>query len=276
MLWTNYLFGHERIAYVIRRISIKIFQSYRGFRKQEGKIQNRHASYCPHSFISVYLCPFMKQTAPTILYEDNHIIAVNKPAGWLVQGDETGDKPLSDWLKEYIKEKFNKPGDVYLGVLHRIDRPVSGIVLFARTSKAAERMSKMFQQGGIEKYYSAEVKGFFKNDNGALESYITRNEANNTSKSHLNEVPDSKHAKLEYKVVKRGSKHTLLEILLHTGRHHQIRAQLSAIRCPIVGDVKYGFPTPNADGSINLHACRVVFEHPVTKKEVVIESKPGF
>ncbi len=164
----------------------------------------------------------MQHSTPTILYEDNHLLAVNKPAGWLVQGDATGDKPLSDWVKEYIKTKLNKPGDVYLGVLHRIDRPVSGIVLFARTSKAAERMSKSIHQHDIKKYYIAEVKGTPNTEEGILEHYITRNESNNTSKAFKKEVPNSKHAKLEYRVLEQRSKTSIIEILLHTGRHHQI------------------------------------------------------
>ena len=211
-----------------------------------------------------------------ILYEDNHILAVNKPAGWLVQGDSTGDMPLSDWVKIYIKEKLNKPGDVYLGVLHRIDRPVSGIVLFARTSKAAERMSKAIQGHQVKKYYIAEVKGIPQNEEGILEHFILRNEAKNTSKAHMKEVPYSKSAKLEYRVLEQKGKNSIVEILLHTGRHHQIRAQFAAIKCPIIGDIKYGYSNPNTDGSINLHAYKVQFEHPVKKEMVEIISKPDF
>jgi 23S rRNA pseudouridine1911/1915/1917 synthase len=218
----------------------------------------------------------VQQDTPVILYEDNHIIAVNKPAGWLVQGDSTGDAPLSDWVKQYIKTKLNKPGDVYLGVLHRIDRPVSGIVLFARTSKAAERMSKAIQQNHIRKFYIAEVKGLPQTD-PILEHFIVRNEANNTSKAFIREVPNSKFAKLEYRILEKLGKNSIVEILLHTGRHHQIRAQFAAIHCPIVGDVKYGYPEPNSDGSsINLHAWKVEFEHPVKKEMIEILCPPAF
>jgi 23S rRNA pseudouridine1911/1915/1917 synthase len=218
----------------------------------------------------------MKNNNPTILYEDNHLVAVNKPAGWLVQGDETGDKPLSEWVKEYIKKKMDKPGEVYLGVLHRIDRPVSGIVLFARTSKAAERLSKAIQNHQVQKTYIAEVKGSPITNTGVLEHFITRNEINNTSKAHLKEVPNSKYAKLEYKVFESRKSTSLVEILLHTGRHHQIRVQLASIGCPIVGDLKYGYPKANPDASINLHAWKLLFEHPVTKLEIEIISEPGF
>lgn len=213
---------------------------------------------------------------PTILFEDNHIIAVNKPAGWLVQGDATGDKPLSDWVKDYIKQKYQKPGDVYLGVLHRIDRPVSGIVLFARTSKAAERMSKAIQQRQLSKIYIAEIKGVPAHLEATLEHFIVRNESNNTSKAYNREVPKSKDARLYYKVIERRGKNSLVEIDLDTGRHHQIRVQFSSIQCPIVGDVKYGYPAPNSDGSINLHAYKVQFEHPVKKEMIEIKCEPPF
>lgn len=218
----------------------------------------------------------MNSQTPTILYEDNHILAVNKPAGWLVQGDATGDKPLSDWVKDYIKGKYQKPGDVYLGVLHRIDRPVSGIVLFARTSKAAERMSKAIQQRQLSKIYIAEIKGVPANLEATLEHFIVRNESNNTSKAYTREVPNSKDARLFYKVIERRGKNSLVEIDLDTGRHHQIRVQFSSIQCPIVGDVKYGYPNPNSDGSINLHAYKVQFEHPVKKEMMEIRCEPPF
>lgn len=218
----------------------------------------------------------MKSKYPKILFEDNHLIAVDKPAGWLVQGDDTGDKPLSEWVKEYIKKKLNKPGDVYLGVLHRIDRPVSGIVLFARTSKAAERMSKAIQLHRMKKYYIAEVKGTPSEISGTLEHYMVRIELNNTSKAHIKPVPNSKEAKLDYRVLEQRGKISRVEILLHTGRHHQIRAQFSAINCPIVGDLKYGYATPNSDASINLHAYKVQFEHPVKMEMMEIISLPSF
>ncbi len=224
----------------------------------------------------IFALEVMRHQQPTILYEDNHILAVNKPSGWLVQGDDTGDMPLSDWVKSYIKKKYNKPGDVYLGVLHRIDRPVSGIVLFARTSKAAVRMSKALQTHEIKKYYSAEIAGYPPAESGTLEHHITRNETNNTAKAHIKATPQSKPAKLEYRVIEKRASSTLIEILLHTGRHHQIRAQMAAIGCAIVGDLKYGYPKPNSDSSINLHACKVVFQHPVKQEDIEIKVPSRF
>jgi 23S rRNA pseudouridine1911/1915/1917 synthase len=200
-----------------------------------------------------------------ILHEDNHIIVVNKRVGDIVQGDKTGDKPLSEVVKEYVKEKHNKPGEVFLGVVHRLDRPTSGIVVFARTSKALTRLNEMFSNRETQKTYWAIVKNRPENAEATLVHYLKRNEKNNTSKAHLKEVPESKKASLEYKIIKELDNYFALEINLHTGRHHQIRAQLAAINCPIKGDLKYGFDRSNTDGGIHLHARKLVFSHPVTK-----------
>ena len=205
-----------------------------------------------------------------ILHEDNHLIVVNKRAGDIVQGDKTGDKPLSDVVKEYIKEKYNKPGEVFLGVVHRLDRPTTGIVVFARTSKALSRMNELFSNRATQKTYWAVVKNKPEKSQDKLVHYIKRNEKNNTSKAHLNEVPDSKLASLEYKIIKELTNYTALEIELHTGRHHQIRAQLAAIGSPIKGDLKYGFDRSNPDGGIHLHARKLCFTHPVSKEAITI------
>jgi 23S rRNA pseudouridine1911/1915/1917 synthase len=188
-----------------------------------------------------------------IIHEDNHIIVVNKRVGDIVQGDKTGDKPLSEIVKEYIKEKYNKPGDVFLGVVHRLDRPTSGIVIFARTSKALTRLNELFKNRETQKTYWAIVKNKPKNSEDTLTHYLKRNEKNNTSKAHINEVTESKIASLDYKIIQELTNYFALEINLHTGRHHQIRAQLSAIGCPIKGDLKYGFDRSNLDGGIHLH-----------------------
>ena len=203
-----------------------------------------------------------------ILHEDNHIIVINKRVGDIVQGDKTGDKPLSDIVKEYIKEKYNKPGDVFLGVVHRLDRPTTGIVVFARTSKALERLNKMFSERETQKTYWAVVKNRTSKNEDNLVHYLVRNEKNNTSKAHLKEVPNSKKASLDYKIIKELNNHFALEINLHTGRHHQIRAQLSAIGSPIKGDLKYGFDRSNPDGGIHLHARKLCFIHPVSKEKI--------
>ena len=205
-----------------------------------------------------------------ILHEDNHLIVVNKRVGDIVQGDKTGDKPLSDVVKEYIKEKYNKPGEVFLGVVHRLDRPTTGIVVFARTSKALSRMNELFSNRETQKTYWAVVKNKPEKSQDKLVHYIKRNEKNNTSKAHLNEVPDSKLASLEYKIIKELTNYTALEIELHTGRHHQIRAQLAAIGSPIKGDLKYGFDRSNPDGGIHLHARKLCFTHPVSKEAITI------
>jgi 23S rRNA pseudouridine1911/1915/1917 synthase len=207
-----------------------------------------------------------------ILHEDNHLIVVNKRVGDIVQGDKTGDKPLSDVVKEYIKDKYNKPGEVFLGVVHRLDRPTTGIVVFARTSKALTRMNELFSNRETQKTYWAIVKNRPPIAEDKLVHYLKRNEKNNSSKAHSKEVPDSKLASLDYKIIKELNNYFALEINLHTGRHHQIRAQLSAIGSPIKGDLKYGFDRSNPDGGIHLHARKLVFIHPVSKENIIIEA----
>ncbi len=205
-----------------------------------------------------------------VLHEDNHIIVVNKRVGDIVQGDKTGDQPLSDVVKSYLKEKYNKPGEVYLGVVHRLDRPTTGIVVFARTSKALTRLNEMFKNRETQKTYWAVVKNAPEPAAATLEHYLVRNSKNNTSKAHSKEVPESKLARLDYKVIYKLTNYSLLEINLHTGRHHQIRAQLAAIGCPIKGDLKYGFNRSNLDGGIHLHARKLSFVHPVSKEMLSI------
>lgn len=205
-----------------------------------------------------------------VLHEDNHLIVVNKRVGDIVQGDKTGDKPLSDVVKEYIKDKYNKPGEVFLGVVHRLDRPTTGIVVFARTSKALTRMNELFSNRETQKTYWAIVKNKPLNKEDKLVHYLKRNEKNNTSKAHTREVPESKLASLDYKIIATLQNYYALEINLHTGRHHQIRAQLAAIGSPIKGDLKYGFDRSNPDGGIHLHARKLVFDHPVTKENINI------
>ena len=190
--------------------------------------------------------------------------------GDIVQGDKTGDKPLSDVVKEYIKDKYKKPGEVFLGVIHRLDRPTTGIVVFARTSKALTRMNELFSNRETQKTYWAIVKNKPQNSEDKLIHFIKRNEKNNTSKAHLKEVPESKLASLDYKIIKELQNYVALEINLHTGRHHQIRAQLAAIGSPIKGDLKYGFDRSNPDGGIHLHARKLVFTHPVSKIEMIV------
>ena len=205
-----------------------------------------------------------------VIHEDNHLIVVNKRVGDIVQGDKTGDKPLSDVVKEYIKEKYNKPGEVFLGVVHRLDRPTTGIVVFARTSKALTRMNELFSNRETQKTYWCIVKNKPSKSEDKLVHFLKRNEKNNTSKAHLKEVTESKLASLDYKIIKELNNYFALEINLHTGRHHQIRAQLSAIGSPIKGDLKYGFDRSNPDGGIHLHARKLVFVHPVTKENIEI------
>jgi 23S rRNA pseudouridine1911/1915/1917 synthase len=205
-----------------------------------------------------------------ILHEDNHIIVISKRVGDIVQGDKTGDKPLSEIVKEYIKEKYNKAGEVYLGVVHRLDRPTTGIVVFARTSKALTRLNELFSNRETQKTYWAIVKNQPPKMEDTLIHYLKRNEKNNTSKAHIKEVAESKKASLDYKIIKKLDNYFALEIHLHTGRHHQIRAQLSAIGCPIKGDLKYGFDRSNPDGGIHLHARKLVFIHPVSKENITL------
>jgi 23S rRNA pseudouridine1911/1915/1917 synthase len=204
-----------------------------------------------------------------IIYEDNHLIAINKRAGDIVQGDKTGDTPLSEVIKLYLKTKHQKPGNVYLGVPHRLDRPTTGIVVFAKTSKALPRLNKLFADKNAKKTYWAVVKGTPERESGTLVHWLKRNPKQNKSYAYTKEVTDSKKAILDYTIVKKLDRYTLLEIDLKTGRHHQIRAQLAAMGCTIKGDLKYGADRSNRDGSIHLHALRLVFEHPV--KQVPLE-----
>lgn len=205
-----------------------------------------------------------------VLYEDNHIIIVNKRAGDIVQGDKTGDTPLNDVVKAYIKNKYNKPGNVYLGTVHRLDRPTSGIVIFAKTSKVLPRLNKLFLTKEIKKTYWAVVKQAPSKSEGTLAHWLKKNPKNNKSYTHIKEVKDSKKAILHYKTIQQLDNYTLLEINLETGRHHQIRTQLSSIGSPIKGDLKYGFSRSNKDASIHLHARRIEFIHPVKKESLSI------
>ena len=224
-----------------------------------------------------------------VLYEDNHIIAVNKTCNEIVQGDKTGDTPMSEIVKAYIKEKYNKPGEVFLGVTHRLDRPTSGVVLFARTSKALTRLNEMFKekskvesrkskeelstvncQLSIKKTYWAIVQGAPKLPEARLENWLVRNEAQNKSYIAKPGAKEAKQAILSYKTLAKGENYTLLEVNLETGRHHQIRCQLAAIGCPIKGDLKYGAKRSNPDGGICLHARQIEFIHPVSKQDICI------
>jgi 23S rRNA pseudouridine1911/1915/1917 synthase len=201
-------------------------------------------------------------------------LIVNKRPGDIVQGDKTGDKPLSEIVKEYIAEKYNKPGAVYLGVVHRLDRPTSGIVVFARTSKALARLNKLFSERETQKTYWAIVKSSPEKASDTLIHYLKRNPKQNKSYANKNEVPNSKKAILSYSILKKLDRYSLVEIKLETGRHHQIRAQLSTIGCPIKGDLKYGFDRSNKDGSIHLHARKLSFIHPIKKETVSIIAPP--
>ena len=220
-----------------------------------------------------------------VIYEDNHIIVVSKESGEIVQGDKTGDTPLSETVKAYIKEKYAKPGAVFLGVVHRLDRPVSGLVVFARTSKALSRLNTMFANGEVHKTYWAIVEAppqthpqgrgvqvDSQQQGVGLTHWLTRNEKQNKSYAYDHEVPGSKKAMLRYQVIGQSERYTLLEVQLMTGRHHQIRCQLSAIGCPIKGDLKYGAKRSNPDGSISLLARRIEFVHPVSKQSIVLEA----
>ena len=207
-----------------------------------------------------------------VLYEDNHIIIVSKGAGEIVQGDKTGDTPLSETVKAYIKEKYAKPGAVFLGVVHRLDRPVSGVVVFARTSKALARLNEMFRTGSVQKTYWALVQNKPQETEATLTHYLVRNEKQNKSYAYDHERPGAKKAVLDYRVIGQTERYHLLEVHLHTGRHHQIRCQLAAIGCPIRGDLKYGAPRSNPDGSISLHARSISFEHPVSHLPIYVEA----
>ena len=205
-----------------------------------------------------------------VLFEDNHLLIVNKKSGDIVQGDKTGDKPLSEVVKEYIKEKYNKPGDVFLGVVHRLDRPTSGIIIFARTSKALERLNKMLRDRVISKTYWAIIKNNPKKVKDTLIHFLKKNPKNNKSTVFTKKTEGSKKAILHFSIKKKLDNYSLLEIDLETGRHHQIRAQLSFIGSPIKGDLKYGASRSNKDGSIHLHARTINFTHPVSKKTITI------
>lgn len=203
-----------------------------------------------------------------VVYEDNHLIIVNKSSSEIVQGDKTGDKPLAEMVKEYIKQKYHKPGNVFLGVVHRLDRPVSGLVVFARTSKALARLNEMFRTKEVHKTYWAIVGNCPPTEEGELVHWLVRNEKQNKSYAYDKEKPEAKKAVLDYKLIGRSERYFLLEVDLKTGRHHQIRCQLAKMGCPIKGDLKYGSPRSNPDGSICLHARRVRFVHPVSKQEI--------
>lgn len=206
------------------------------------------------------------------LYEDNHIIIVSKRSGEIVQGDKTGDEPLSETVKQYIKEKYHKPGNVFLGVVHRLDRPVWGLVVFAKTSKALTRLNKMFKEGQVHKTYWAITKNAPPAEEGVLIDWLVRNERQNKSYAHPQEVPNAKKAVLKYRVIAHSDRYHLIEVNLLTGRHHQIRCQLANMGCPIKGDLKYGAPRSNPDGSISLLARRITFVHPVSKENIVVEA----
>ncbi len=205
-----------------------------------------------------------------ILFEDNHLIVINKQSGDIIQGDKTGDKPLSEIVKEYIKKKYHKPGNVFLGVVHRLDRPTTGIVVFARTSKALERFNKMLRDKKVAKTYWAVVKNKPTKDKDTLTGFLRKNSKNNKSTSYSTEIEGSRKAILHYKLLKSLDNYHVLEVDLETGRHHQIRCQLASIGSPIKGDLKYGFDRSNKDASIHLHARKIKFIHPVTKENTII------
>ena len=209
---------------------------------------------------------------PTVVYEDNHLLCVSKRPGEIVQGDKTGDEPMSEALKAWLKEKYNKPGNVYLGVIHRLDRPVGGLVLFAKTSKALSRMNELFRTGDVSKRYWAVVTARPPKLSDTLEQYLVRNESQN--KSYVARqgaaTPGAKLARLSYRLLASGEHYHLLEIELHTGRHHQIRCQLAALGCPIKGDLKYGAPRSNPGGSISLLSRQISFTHPVSKEALTL------
>ena len=206
----------------------------------------------------------------TVLYEDNHIIIVNKAAGELVQGDKTGDKPMSELVKEYLKEKYNKPGNVFCGVTHRLDRPTSGVVVFAKTSKVLPRLNQLFKDSEVGKVYWAIVQNRPPHDSDTLTHYLIKDEKKNKSSAYETEKPNTKKAILHYSLVAQSDNYFMLEVKLETGRHHQIRVQLAKIGCPVKGDLKYGAKRSNRDGSISLHARSISFVHPVSQKQIDI------
>ncbi|TAD99147.1 MAG: RluA family pseudouridine synthase [Bacteroidetes bacterium] len=208
----------------------------------------------------------------SVIYEDNHLIIVNKASGILVQADYTGDPPLSDLVKEYLKQKYDKQGNVYCGVVHRLDRPVSGVVILAKTSKALERLNKMFQEHQIQKTYWAVVRDMPKNPEGKLVHWLIKNEERNVVKAFDYEVKAGKRSELDYRFLRKVGRFYLLEIKPLTGRPHQIRVQLASMDCPIIGDLRYGSPFPNPDASICLHAKKVEFVHPVQKVDLIFEA----
>lgn len=211
---------------------------------------------------------------PIILFEDNHLLIINKPNNWLVQGDKTGDRTLTDWARVYIKRKYDKPGDVFLHPTHRLDRPVSGVLIFARTSKALERMNKMFRENEIQKIYLAIVKGKLTETEDTLIHYIEKDEKKNTVRAFSRAKTNAKYAELSYDVLAIGDSHSLVRVRPKTGRPHQIRVQFSKIGNPIKGDLRYGYPKANSDKSISLHAFAIIFNHPVKKEPIKIKCKP--
>jgi 23S rRNA pseudouridine1911/1915/1917 synthase len=211
---------------------------------------------------------------PQILFEDNHFIAVNKRPSEIVQGDKTGDAPMGESIKQWLREKYNKPGDVFLGVIHRLDRPVSGVVLFAKTSKGLSRMNEVFRERKVTKTYWAVVGNAPTKEKDTLKHWLKKNEAANKSFASLKEVPGSLFSELDYELIARSDRYFLLEVNPHTGRHHQIRVQLSTMGCPIKGDLKYGSKRSNPDGSIHLHARKLEFIHPIKNEPVSIIAPP--
>lgn len=209
-----------------------------------------------------------------VLYEDNHLIAVNKRSGDIVQGDKTGDKPLGEYVKDYLREKYNKPGNIFCGLIHRLDRPVSGIVIFAKTSKALSRMNELFRNKDIQKTYWAIVEKAAQPESARLEHYLIKNQQKNKSRAYMRPESGALKSTLEYKTIKNLDRYTLLEVLPHTGRHHQIRVQLSTIGSVIKGDLKYGAKRSNKDASICLHARKLEFIHPVKKEPILIIAPP--
>ena len=207
-----------------------------------------------------------------VLFEDNHIIAINKRCGDIVQGDKTGDKPLSEIVKAFLKTKYSKPGNVYLGIPHRLDRPTSGVVMFAKTSKSLSRLNKIFKDGKVQKYYWAVTKNNPEKQEDTLIHWLRKNEKTNKSTYFKKETVKAKKAVLHYRVLKKLERYFIIEIKLVTGRHHQIRCQLSAMGCPVRGDLKYGYDRSNNDGGIDLHAKKIIFEHPINGKKIIIDA----